>query len=361
MRIVVARGADRDLEHAPGMRGKAAPRPLLAREHAIGERRGDGRWIEARRGHASIRRTAESRRASSPTCRRPASTGSRPRRTPPATPPPSRSLPVNRTLAQWRSPSVATSSTSASRLTTSVAGRGPASRSRTTSEYISGVSTSRSAARSPASCAACSAMNCCFACCAKPAASKPGGNDLPAPGVTPPCPARARSAARRPIPESATCRTRASCLRGRLRHRREAPAAARRANSMRTRNTTPTASSASRRKVPRPSGSPKCDSSAASPRPAAMPAIGPSQRDMPDGAGAAVAGIAGLAGKRRARGCRHDRLRGCARRRGGRRRGCARRDARALGAHAPAATDARIGRVVSDHRHQRQHHDGERA
>ena len=45
-----------------------------------------------------------------------------------------------------------------------------------------------------------------------------------------------------------------------------------------------------------PSGRPKCDSSAASPRPAAMPAIGPSQRETPDGAAAGVAGMAGFAG-----------------------------------------------------------------
>ena len=63
---------------------------------------------------------------------------------------------------------------------------------------------------------------------------------------------------------------------------------------MRTTNTPATARSASSRKLPMPSGSPKCDNSAASPRPAAMPAIGPSHLDIPDAAGAA--GTAGLAG-----------------------------------------------------------------
>src|SRR5450432_4005673 len=40
---------------------------------------------------------------------------------------------------------------------------------------------------------------------------------------------------------------------------------------------------------PKPSDNPRCDISAASPSPAAMPAIGPSQRDMPEGAGAGAA------------------------------------------------------------------------
>ena len=57
-------------------------------------------------------------------------------------------------------------------------------------------------------------------------------------------------------------------------------------------------------RLPNDSESPRCDISAARPSPAAMPAIGPSQRDMPDGAGAAgeaaraaaAAGCAGITG-----------------------------------------------------------------
>jgi len=56
--------------------------------------------------------------------------------------------------------------------------------------------------------------------------------------------------------------------------------------------------------VPNPSDNPRCDINAASPSPAAMPAIGPSQR-VPDGAGAGVAagGALGALAEAGAAGC----------------------------------------------------------
>ncbi len=156
---------------------------------------------------------------------------------------------------------------------------------------MSGVITSASALRSPSSYAACSLRNCSFACSANAAASKPGGN-LPVaaagagPAVVAPITGSKRAEAAGagssvgstrgdvPVlaPAPAYCSGRAGC--------------ARRDSSMRTRNTPPTTSSASSRKLANPSDRPKCDSSAASPRPAARPAIGPSQRDAPAAAGA---------------------------------------------------------------------------
>src|SRR6185295_2935022 len=57
--------------------------------------------------------------------------------------------------------------------------------------------------------------------------------------------------------------------------------------------------------VPNPSDNPRCDINAASPSPAAMPAIGPSQRDAPDGAGVGVAagGALGALAEAGALGC----------------------------------------------------------
>src|ERR1019366_7154460 len=50
-----------------------------------------------------------------------------------------------------------------------------------------------------------------------------------------------------------------------------------------------TTTSPIRSRLPNPSDIPKCDINAARPRPAAIPAIGPSQRDAPDGAGVGAA------------------------------------------------------------------------
>ena len=77
-------------------------------------------------------------------------------------------------------------------------------------------------------------------------------------------------------------------------------AAPRRAIYIRNRKMPPTTTSPMSSRLPKPSDKPKCDSSAARPRPAAMPAIGPSQREAPDGAaagvGAVLAGDVGVAG-----------------------------------------------------------------
>src|SRR4029453_15385071 len=78
----------------------------------------------------------------------------------------------------------------------------------------------------------------------------------------------------------------------------EAPAycigagALRRMKKKRTRRMPPTTTNAISRKLANVSDRPKCDRSAARPMPGARPAIGPSQRDMPDGAAAGVAGVA---------------------------------------------------------------------
>ena len=149
-------------------------------------------------------------------------------------------VPVKRTLAQCCAASVVTSSTSASSATTSVGlvlrrARRARARSRPT---ISGVITSASALRSPASYAACSRGTAASPARRKPAASKPGGqrpakrrrrrrrlrrqqDGLDAP---PARPSARRAAPARPAP--------AYCIGG--------AAARARASSIRTTNTPPT-------------------------------------------------------------------------------------------------------------------------
>ncbi len=215
-----------------------------------------------------------------------------------AAPVPSRIVPVNRTLAQCRSPSVTTSSTSAARVTTSVAdacvpavlvahhfelhfGRQQVAERLAVTGVVGGLQADE--------------LQLCVP--GETLGVEPRGERLCRSLALPRqrTPAPARSAARRPIPALRISRKWRARRRGRAPRRRPAAASApRRASSMRTRNTPPITSSASSRKLPRPSGSPKCDSSAASPRPAARPAIGPSQREAPEAAGAAAA--AGLAG-----------------------------------------------------------------
>ena len=67
-------------------------------------------------------------------------------------------------------------------------------------------------------------------------------------------------------------------------------AAERGARNRRTSRMPPSATKPTSNRLPNDSDSPRCDINAASPSPAAIPAIGPSQRDMPDGAGATGAG-----------------------------------------------------------------------
>ena len=78
----------------------------------------------------------------------------------------------------------------------------------------------------------------------------------------------------------------------------------------RTRKIAPITSNPTSNRLPNDSESPRCDINAARPSPAAMPAIGPSHRDMPDGAGAAgeaaraaaAPGCAGITGSEAAPG-----------------------------------------------------------
>ncbi len=107
-------------------------------------------------------------------------------------------------------------------------------------------------------------------------------------------------------------------------------------------------------RLPRLSESPRCEKSAASPSPAAMPAIGPSQRerDAVPAAGAAAPGAAGAAvapGR-----CGHHRIRGgTGERVAGRRASCGRRNNAPLHPEAATAAHARgVGEIRL--------HDGER-
>ena len=138
-------------------------------------------------------------------------------------------------------------------------------------------------ARLPASCAACKRMNCSFALRTNPSASKPASarSAAPAAGVASKC----ECAAPRFAPAHAGCAAPAC-----------APAPSRRSKAKPAHT-----SSAINSSEPNSSDKPRCDINAASPRPAAMPAIGPSHERLPalpaalPAAGAVLGGVVGAA------------------------------------------------------------------
>src|SRR5438128_10914302 len=142
---------------------------------------------------------------------------------------------------------------------------------------------SASVLRSLASNAACISLKLARACFTNRSASNPGGSatlEVPNAGALPMAAGGKASAKMRSRGPSPAYCSGADGAEGRAKKRRAS-------------QKTPTISNIAIRMPPKSPDMPKCDSNAAKPSPAAMPASGPSQREAPDGAGAG-GGVCGL-------------------------------------------------------------------